>query len=390
MCGIHGFINGGIKDRDISSFISDGFVAGSLRGMDSSGIAVIDPTRTEYCAQKLPVQGSMFITDRYAKQLIDTSSEKDAITICHTRAATSGRIGINQAHPFCMENEENDRIMVGVHNGTLTGWSLKENGKDYTVDSEWALNRIYEKGLDAFKDINGAFVFVWWDSDDSDVLNFALNDQRTMYVAFTKAGGMAFASEPGMLYWLLERNKLYVDGQLLQLSSGTHYRFDLNDLRNPAKQKLPEAVTYNYHGTSYTRNNSYYARTTNMEAVGSVFTAYANKSTAANDGVATTNPNQGRSYVTVDEVQTAKELGLHCIKGVFVPFWADEQEDIIFGSFYPNEFDEMEAVIRGASHIQFGVNVEWNVVALGVVDEDGKITAVCSKPRLGLAQEQAA
>lgn len=384
MCGIHGYINGGNKDRDISSFISDGFVAGSLRGMDSSGIAVINTGSAEYCAQKLPVQGSMFITDRYAQQLLDDAAEKDHITICHTRAATSGKIGINQAHPFYMENEENGRIMVGVHNGTLTGWSTKAGAKSYTVDSEWGLNHIYEKGLDAFKDINGAFVFAWWDSDDRDVLNFALNEQRPMYVGFTKSGGMAFASEPGMLYWLMERNKLYIDGQLLQLSAGQHYRFDINDLRNPTKQKLPAAVVHtpNYHGHS---SRSNWTRHSNMEAVGIVFSTHANKA------VPSTPPKEpGRSYVTVDEVENAKILGMHSCKGKFQPYWEDKEEDIVFGTFFPNDFDEIDAIIRGASHLDFSVSTEWDVTMLGCIDEGTKFTAICSKPRLSLAQEQAA
>lgn len=385
MCGIHGFVNGGTKDRDIASFISDGFVAGSLRGMDSSGIAVIDTGVGEYCAQKLPVQGSMFITDRYVQQLLNESSEKNSITICHTRAATSGKIGINQSHPFYMENDENDRIMVGVHNGTLSGWSLKEGARNYTVDSEWGLNHIYEKGLDAFKDINGAFVFVWWDSEDKDVINFALNEQRPMYVGFTKAGGMAFASEPGMLFWLLERNRLHLDGQLLQLSAGTHYRFDINDLRNPTKQKLPAAVVpvsnYNYHGHS-----SYATRATNMEAVATVLTLHTNKKS---DGV-TPKKEAGRSYVTVDEVNNAQILGMQSAHGKFQPYWGDAEQDIVYGTFYPNDFDEMESIIRGASHLEFDSSTMWSVTMLGVIDEGAKFTGICSKPRLKLATEKAA
>lgn len=387
MCGIHGYVNGGNKDRDISSFISDGFVAGSLRGMDSSGIAVIDSEALEYCAQKLPVQGSMFITDRYAQQLLEDAANKNSITICHTRAATSGKIGINQAHPFYMDNDENDRIMVGVHNGTLTGWSNKEGARKYTVDSEWGLNHIYEKGLDAFKDIAGAFVFVWWDSDDGDVLNFALNDQRPMYIGFTKGGGMAFASEPGMLYWLMERNRLHLEGQLLQLTAGHHYRFNINNVRNPHKQKLPTPVVYtpNYHGHS---NRSTYVRATNMDAVAAVLTTYARKNTK--DGTGDTKKEAGRSYISVDEVENAKILGMHTCHGKFQPYWEDKDEDLMYGTFYPNDFDEMDAVIRGASHLEYSTTTMWPVIMLGVIDEGTRFTGICSKPRLQLAKDQAA
>lgn len=360
--------------------------------MDSSGIAVVDTELGDYCAQKLPVQGSMFITDRYVEQLLTAASDKGSITLCHTRAATSGKIGMSQAHPFYMENNENDRVMVGVHNGTLSGWSHKAGAKNYSVDSEWALNHIYEKGIDAFKDIVGAFVFVWWDSDDKDVLNFALNDQRPMYIGFTKTGGMAFASEAGMLYWLMERNKLQVDGQLLQLSAGSHYRFDINDLRNFSKNPLP-AIVYdtssNYHGTS--QRGGYVSWPTVMESVGKVFAAYALASAAPATAASTTpNKEPGRSLVTAEEVQEAKEAGMHACHGKFQPYWDDEIEDIIFGTFYPNDFDEVEAVIRGVSHLKYDVNTKWSVVLLGLIQEDTKYTAICSKPRLKLTQEQAA
>lgn len=258
MCGIFGLMTGSKYITKADDVISDSFVAGSLRGMDSSGIAAIDMKKGEYEWQKLPVNGSFFITDKAAKAVMRQSVSSNTLTLAHTRAATHGKISINNAHPFIIEGAGTNvanRELVGIHNGSLTGWASKKGASNYEVDSEWAFKQIFDRGEDAFSDIQGAYAFVWWDSEDKETLNIALNDLRPMHIAFLKEGGMAFASEAGMLAWILERNHVERDGNILVLSSNFHYKFDVDDPKKFTKKEIKKAVTYRsstYYGTHKT------------------------------------------------------------------------------------------------------------------------------------------
>ena len=238
MCGIHGFISGNKKDLNADDFMRSGFVAGSLRGMDSSGVASIMVQRKTFAFQKLPVAGSTFIQDKYADTLIRRANDTGIITLGHTRSATVGKVGYSEAHPFWMEQDT--RELIGVHNGTLTNWRSDASAKDYDVDSEWALNKIFDEGKDAFAKFSGAYCFAWWDSNDHETVNFALNSERPMNVVFTENGNMAFASEAGMLYWLLERHKVAMKGKILTLAAGNWYKFKVNDVENFTKEELPK------------------------------------------------------------------------------------------------------------------------------------------------------
>lgn len=180
MCGIAGFMTGTKRYSKADDFISDSFVAGSLHGMDSCGVVSIEMKKDLYSWQKLPVCGSYFITDRAARNVIRDANLPNTLTLAHTRAATQGSVSINNAHPFIVEGQDGDnyREMVGVHNGSLTGWASKKGASKFDVDSEWALNKIFDLGDKAFEEIEGAYCFVWWDNANPDVLNISLNDRR--------------------------------------------------------------------------------------------------------------------------------------------------------------------------------------------------------------------
>src|SRR6478736_1702769 len=134
MCGIHGFVTGKKRNNNADDYVKQGFVAGSLRGMDSSGMASIKPKDKSVSWQKLPIMGPFFIGDKFAQGLMREASTPNTITICHTRAATAGGVGISEAHPFQVEGAVDDkgnfRELIGVHNGTLTFWQSKKNAKD--------------------------------------------------------------------------------------------------------------------------------------------------------------------------------------------------------------------------------------------------------------------
>ena len=67
----------------------------------------------------------------------------------HVRHATAGSVTDDNAHPFVVQGKTGE--VVGVHNGSLTGWRPTTGTSPHEVDSEWALKLIADKGVDAFK-----------------------------------------------------------------------------------------------------------------------------------------------------------------------------------------------------------------------------------------------
>lgn len=263
MCGIHGIFNKSSFGRvAYSDFVRDAFVANALRGMDSSGIFQLDKSGKPYVFKEA-LPGPSFIEGKMAKQFISDASSS-VITLCHVRAATQGKVTADNAHPFTAHKPETGNRLIGVHNGTLTGWQSKPGAKGYDVDSAWALNHIAEYGAKAFEDFSGAFTFVWWDEDQKDKVFIARNDQRPMFFALTKdESAMVLASEAGMLSWLCERNKLETDGNIYQVESGQLYTFDLSTNKITwSKAEYPKfryatttSSSYNFHNRYYNANN---------------------------------------------------------------------------------------------------------------------------------------
>lgn len=391
MCGIHGFINTAKKENNADDFIRSSFVANSLRGMDSCGIASINVLKKVLDYHKLPVNGSTFIQDKYADALIREARQERIITIGHNRAATTGKVGYNSAHPFYVQEKE--RELVGVHNGTLTYWNGKKNASKFTVDSEWALNHIFDNGMEAFKDFTGAFCFVWWDSDNEDTLNIALNSERPMSVAFTEDGNMAYASEDGMLYWLMRRHNLKIKGPVLLLSADKWYKFPSANPANFSKEDLPKSTTptYTTAPVNYTRYNQ---GPTIIEKVDKLLTKIAGQAaaqpTTALVPVGTTVTVSNKPNVTVTELQNARELGVMSKEGIFEPYWYDEATDCIIGTVYLSDNSEFSGTIRNSGDIDYdnNGNIEWSVRVIGIEDDGKELTAICGKPTARLKAPQ--
>ncbi len=390
MCGIHGFVSGTKLNTNADDFLSNGFVAGSLRGVDASGIASIKTDTFDTSYQKLPVSGPMFIGDKFAKTLMSAGRQANTISICHTRAATTGgNGGINDAHPFAVYRQ--GREMIGVHNGTLTNWYSKEDGKEYKVDSEWALNHIFKKGDDAWLDITGAYCFVWWDSDAHTVLNIALNKERPMYVCMTDDDGMAYASEAGMLHWLMERNRIKAAGKILRLTPDHHYKFDTEDLTNYSKLALPAPRVIATASGGY--NYSSHGTASRYEVAKLIATIAASEGSQPDDPskqtaqvTTTISSDSGwvpakttKSSVTADEVLCAKDLHMMNVKGIFQPMGYDDASGEING-ILTTRGTECSAFIRNGSQLIFGNDTLWSSQCIGMIDDGAKLIAVVAHP----------
>ena len=227
MCGIHGLINlDTTYFSDGSKFIHDGFVAGSLRGMDSSGIFQLDKQFKPFMT-KAAKSGPQFIKETDVKAFL-TDAARSPLTVCHVRAATVGSVKADNAHPFCVSDETGKRL-IGVHNGTLYNWERKEGAKDINVDSHWAMKNISTNGIDAFKDFQGAYCFAWWDEHNPSKFQMIRNSQRPMHFMLSKdKKKMIFGSEAMMVAWIAERNRILVEPEVYALEEGKLYTFALD------------------------------------------------------------------------------------------------------------------------------------------------------------------
>ncbi len=162
----------------------------------------------------------------------------------HCRSATSGGISRKTAHPF-----ENDNL-VGMHNGTLTGWRASlDDSSFFDVDSECLFHNIAENGVDkVIPKVKGAYALVWFDKTTG-VLNFLRNSQRPLWTCMTEDKEVMFwASE----YWMLDmlrsehgkRQKFLADkdeNQYFELPENTLTRFRVDTTTGAKKvfTKLP-------------------------------------------------------------------------------------------------------------------------------------------------------
>jgi predicted glutamine amidotransferase len=232
MCGIIGTITKDTLSTDISGFLEDGFVASQVRGMHSTGIFQIKKEPGSFRMFKKAVTGTEFIDIKQAKDIIADAAKHPA-TFGHVRHATVGAKNDSNAHPFVAVKDK--RRVIGIHNGTLQGWRGKAGADGKDVDSAWAFHTFLEQGpIDAFEYFNGAYAFVWHDSEFPDHIFMARNEERPLhYFVSEDSQTLLIASELGMLGWLADRNKFKRDNknaQFFYLKPDKVYKFSLKDI----------------------------------------------------------------------------------------------------------------------------------------------------------------
>lgn len=381
MCGIHGFITTKKRIVNADDFIMSGFIAGSLRGTDASGIVSVSTSSMEIAMQKLPIPGYMFMQDNYARTLARAAGAIGTMTICHTRSATAGKAGLNEAHPFMIS--EGGRELVGVHNGTLNTWYSIQNEKKLHTDSEWGLQEIFDKGKDAFKDIKGSYCFAFYDSWNPTVLNFAINSERPMHFVFTEDDSMAYASEPGMLYWLCERHRIKMTSEVMSLIPNSWYEFDVNNLKAYTREALeapkPIVSAHTHRETMMTKAAALAARIAKEEGEDASLPVQALTLVPKDsDGLPPTK-DQPRTVVKKQEVERAKDAGLMSQRGTFAPYMYDEATETVYGTFH-HQGRELAAMIRSGRDLTFTKSDLWLCTCIGVADDGSEMTVVLGWP----------
>jgi len=239
MCGIIGFVSTasfGFTAADRKVFESLLWI-NTLRGEDSTGIFGVSKHGNVDYLKEVGNPDKLMSSTEYKKFYSNIFSSY-RILVGHNRKATQGMISDKNAHPFVKD----DTILV--HNGTLMDWkSLTE--EECSVDSEAILNSITTIGAkETFKKIKGAFTLVWYNATKK-ALYLARNKERPLFIADTDKGWI-FASEKGMLEWILSREKVTIK-EMIECTPDTLYTISLektNTINNePIKTYTPITTT---------------------------------------------------------------------------------------------------------------------------------------------------
>ena len=241
MCGIVGMVlkhNTGLIKQTEDVF-DQLLYANALRGEDSTGIIGVEKDSTFHIAKDASPASwfaPMFKESKISKDMWN----KGKAMIGHNRKKTVGKIEDASAHPFVV-NEE----FAMVHNGTLFG---HRQLADTEVDSE-ALAIVL---AEAFKEedykeaveevlgkVNGAYALAMYDQRHHKV-RLLRNKERPLCLAETP-NAWFFASEGGMLYWIMSRNNVALkDVKVELIPEHTLIEFDLDTTTESREALTPK------------------------------------------------------------------------------------------------------------------------------------------------------
>lgn len=211
--------------------MKDAVLVGQVRGDDSVGIGWIGADTTDVGVHKDTLPASSFLTTKKSLEVVG-DADGNYFTMVHHRAKTIGDVTVAAAQPFHYVYGPTDarKDIIVAHNGTLTNHKMKEGNIKFVSDSDWLAWKLAdakagEDGVldlaDVLDSVSGAYSVVVATTTH---VYFANNGKRPMSVAITKCGtGLLFASEAGMLSWLIERNEIKAEA-VYTLEPFTLYR----------------------------------------------------------------------------------------------------------------------------------------------------------------------
>lgn len=224
MCGIVG-VFGEVGYKEEAAF-RDMLYADVVRGPHSTGYIGVCANGAYRDFKSLGTPETFF------KECDDFSDKgvfryKAQALIGHNRFATQGAVNAENAHPFDTENA------IGVHNGTLDwGWERNlDKGQELDVDSQALYEDISSKGLrKTIGSVAGAWSLVYFDKK-TETIEFLRNSQRPMFYCYTKnKKTILFASEPCMIKYAAERQKITLAGEPVATTPNMRYSHDIKVL----------------------------------------------------------------------------------------------------------------------------------------------------------------
>ena len=260
MCGLVAAITKAANGFDTSTVdaFKELLFVDTLRGDDSTGVFGINNLGNVGIAKDVGTADKFINTSEY-REISNHMYQKGWAIVGHNRKSTRGATTDKNAHPFWVD----DKIVL-VHNGSYYGDHKKL--ADTEVDSE-AIAIHLSKNIDNYEEalqkVNSAYALIFYDVQGKK-LNFIRNKDRPLYYVETEKAYF-FASEAGMLYWILMRNEHKLKDKIQEVPEHTLYTFPLSKTRYDFDQtKLNSGYKYtqgSYQGqTNLTTSNDYYER----------------------------------------------------------------------------------------------------------------------------------
>lgn len=249
MCGLVACITksrNGFNQFDLDAF-GEMLFADTLRGPDSTGIFAINSMGNVGVVKDVGTAENFLKTDEYKAASKELFKDGWAV-VGHNRKATRGQITDVNAHPFWVEDK-----LVLVHNGTYFGDHKKL--ADVEVDSHAIAHHLANNIDDpeaALKGVNAAYALIWYDIANKK-LNLIRNKDRPLWKVETH-NAYYFASEAGILGWILSRNDLKRVGTIELLDEHTLHTFTLND--NQSYEVEEKKLDCFFRWTNQTQANS--------------------------------------------------------------------------------------------------------------------------------------
>ena len=241
MCGQVGVAiktNFGFDKKTEDSFYQMLF-ADTLRGDDSTGVILIEKD-SSFGIMKEGYSAPYVIDAIHDSTQGKAMWTKGKCLIGHNRKKTIGAVSDETSHPFTVDGE-----FAMVHNGTLNG---HKQLADTTVDSEALaihLSKVLTPDFDKEKfeeeiaKVYGAYAVSCY-SQKTHSVYLLRNDQRPLSLVETTEG-FFWASEMGMLLWVLGRNGITLkDTTPIVLKENTIYRIDLDTNKMEVIEFVPK------------------------------------------------------------------------------------------------------------------------------------------------------
>lgn len=244
MCGIVGMVlkhNTGLIKQTEDVF-DQLLYANALRGEDSTGVIAVEKDSSFHIAKDASPSswfGPAFKESDISKKMWNNAKAM----IGHNRKKTIGKIEDATAHPFVVDDE-----FAMVHNGTLFGHAQLAKTE---VDSEalaivlaeaFKEEDYVEKVEETLGRVNGAYAVAMYDQRHHKV-RLLRNKDRPLCIAETN-NAWFFASEGGMLYWIMSRNNVSLkDVKVELIPEHTLIEFDLDTTKETRQVLTPKKPT---------------------------------------------------------------------------------------------------------------------------------------------------